>query len=108
MNREISFGSIDMKTGEMLDGYIDKKGKMQLKKKPFWKRWFKKEPLEKEFLGVTTMEVGYVWGQSSKVNAPVYKIYNPFTRKIKKIYTEYNGLIYYFNIDAYEKIGKLI
>lgn len=77
------FGSINIETGEMREGFIDKNGKQQLKRLPWYKRIFIKPPRETVYEGLGR----FTRFNNEEFMMPLYKEINPYTNKIYSIYT---------------------
>jgi len=112
-NNKVLFGSIDIKTGETKTGYIDKNGEMKYKKLPWYKRIFnKKTKLEKtEYIGILDGERWFYIGTqrcSEKTSVAAYKRFNPFTNETYEIFATQGDEKFLFDVNAYEKNGKLI
>lgn len=86
-----------------------KNEKMKVKKLPWYKRIFAKEPTEEVYIKVIEIESRCIWSNKREFfNASLYKVINPFTNEIKKIFAKtYEGDVYFDPI-AYYKSGKLI
>jgi hypothetical protein len=108
-NNLIRCGVIDTETGLVSEGYVEN-GEIKFKKIPWYKKLFAKEPYKIELIGTITMYSQWIWSNKKEYfESAVYKKYNPFTGKIKCIYTNIpNHGAKYFDVCAYEKLGKLI
>jgi hypothetical protein len=100
---ECLFGSIDTKTGEIQKGYIDRKGKMQYKKTPWYKKLFLKKPREIVYLGADYFHNSN--RPERRIPAVIYKEINPYTNEVYCVWAKINGIKTYFNVDLYKQNG---
>ena len=111
MKNNISFGTINVKTGERTEGFIEN-GEMKYKKIPWWKRIFRespKPPEQTEYIGTTQLYSKLIWSNNKNYfNAAVYKRFNPFTKEIYEIYSNTRWGKFNYNIDAFISAGQLI
>ena len=108
-NNRIIFGSINVETGEIQNGYIDKHGQMKYRKEPWYKRIFRKRPEEIEYIGITQLYSQLIWSSKKNYfNAAVYRKFNPYTDQIYSIYANVDGRTIYFDVNAYVKNKVLI
>ena len=111
-NTDVSFGCIDINTGEFEKGYIDK-GEMKFKRSSLLKRMyrkiFNKEPLVVETIGAITAEMNSLFFGLREEDYAVYRRYNKWSNETKDIYCNIRGHgAVYFNIDIWEKTGKFV
>ncbi len=114
-NSEITFGSINVETGETEAGFLSK-GKMKFKKQPWWRRLFSKPPRKKEYVGDFDYPVFVktIFGASERVaSSPIFKECNPFNGEVYSIYTCVESLpllkrVVYFHIDSFVKNGIFV
>jgi hypothetical protein len=86
-----------------------KNEKMKVEKMPWYKRIFAKEPTEEVYIKVIEMESQWIWSnKKDSFYASLYKIINPFTNEIKKVFAKTSEGNIYFDPIAYDKSGKLI
>jgi hypothetical protein len=107
-NNNISFGCINTKTGVFQEGCVEN-NEIKFKKVPWYKRIFAKEPTQEIFIKVIEMEEQLIWtNKKNSFYASLYKIVNPLTNEIKKVFAKtYLGNVY-FDPKVYEKNKKLI
>lgn len=104
----MSFGSVNVVTGELQKGYI-KDSQMKFKKIPWYKRIFQKKPEKVEYVGTTTVYSQLIWSDKKHYfDVSVYRKINPITNETYEIFCFIEGLKYKFNIDAYVYENKLI
>ncbi len=104
----MSFGCLNVKTGEFQEGFMKNK-EMKFKKLPWYKRIFAKEPTEEVYIKVIKMESQWIWSdKKDSFYSSLYKIINPYTNEIKKVFAKTSEGNVYFDPIAYEKSGKLI
>ncbi len=110
-DQHATFGSYNVKTGESLDGYIDKNGKMAFKKRPWYKRIFKKlKPTTNiKYIGSHTLTKSWMEiGKTTLIAVPVYMKFDPFTDIVYNIYSTHRGHTIHYCIDAYLHDESLI
>lgn len=110
---DIKFGTIDTETGETRDGYIDKSGKMCFKKPSWWQSFcliFKPPPRETVYVGTMQgLEMQYIWSsQGIPVEGALYKVINPLTEKVYRLYAKTNVGCVDFDTEAFAQNNKLI
>ncbi len=83
--------------------------KIKSKKLPWYKKIFAKEPTEEVYIKVIEIESQLIWSNKKySFYASLYKIINPFTNEIKKVFAKTSEGNIYFDPIAYDKSGKLI
>lgn len=92
-----SFGSVDMQTGKVQKGFINKKGRMEFRDYTFWekiKNWFlfkikEQESWVEEYLGFQTITVNrnafFLDTIKTQENIALYRLWNPITKEEKGI-----------------------
>lgn len=111
MKNEIKFGTIDIETGEIQDGYIDKQGVQQFKKKNWFQKLFNPDvpPEETEYLGtIDLIRTFHLSGRQIECQGAVYRVFNPYNNKTKNIYCRAAGRYLEMDINAYLKDGSLV
>jgi hypothetical protein len=78
--------------------------KIKFKKLPWYKRIFAKEPTEEVYIKVIEIESQLIWSNKKySFYASLYKIINPFTSEIKKVFAKTSEGNIYFDPIAYDK-----
>lgn len=111
VNNDIKFSTIDIETGETQDGYIDHKGNQKFKKKNWFQKLFNPdvEPEETEYLGtIDLIRTFHLSGKQAECQGAVYRVFNPYNNKTKRIYCKAAGRHLEMDINAYYKDGSLV
>jgi hypothetical protein len=108
-NSKAIFGSVDISTGEIKNGYIDKFGQMQYKKLPWYKRIFQKRPEKTSFLCNTQLYSKLIFSDKKHYfDTAVYKTYNPYTNEIYSIFCNTGSRTVNFDVESFIKTNQLI
>lgn len=104
MNNSCKFGTFNVTTGEVQNGYVDKSDQMKYKKQPWYKRIFQRRPEATEYIGTTELYSQLIWSNTKNYfDVAVYRNYNPYTNETYSCYARCINRIIYFDVNAFER-----